>query len=98
MIYLVRHGQTEFNREQRLQGHVDSPLTELGLRQAGAVAALLKDLTAGQPGWRVVSSPLGRARGRPPRWWPPPWARRSRRTAGWSSSPGATGTAGCAAT
>ncbi|RAK56934.1 histidine phosphatase family protein [Phenylobacterium deserti] len=62
MIYLVRHGQTEFNRERRLQGHVDSPLTELGLRQAAAAGALLKDLTGGGAGWRVVSSPLGRAR------------------------------------
>lgn len=62
MIYLVRHGQTAFNRERRLQGHVDSPLTELGRRQAQAVAGLLKDLTRGEPGWRVISSPLGRAR------------------------------------
>lgn len=62
MIYLVRHGQTAFNRERRLQGHVDSPLTELGRRQAVAVAGLLKDLTRAEPGWRVISSPLGRAR------------------------------------
>ena len=62
MIYLVRHGQTEFNKAGRLQGHVDSPLTELGLRQAAAVGALLKDLTGGGTGWRIVSSPLGRAR------------------------------------
>jgi len=62
MIYLVRHGQTEFNRERRLQGHVDSPLTELGMRQAAAVGVLLRELTAGEPGWRIVTSPLGRAR------------------------------------
>lgn len=62
MIYLVRHGQTAFNRERRLQGHVDSPLTELGRRQAEAVAGLLAALTRGEPGWRVISSPLGRAR------------------------------------
>ncbi|MEO8113763.1 MAG: histidine phosphatase family protein [Phenylobacterium sp.] len=61
MIYLVRHGQTEFNRERRLQGHVDSPLTELGRGQAQGVARLLGDLTRGEPGWRIVSSPLGRA-------------------------------------
>ena len=61
MIYLVRHGQTEFNRERRIQGHVDSPLTELGVRQAQAVAGLLADLIRGEPGWRIVSSPLGRA-------------------------------------
>ncbi len=62
MIYLVRHGETEFNRERRLQGHVDSALTELGLRQAQAVAALLRRLTEAERGWRIISSPLGRAR------------------------------------
>jgi broad specificity phosphatase PhoE len=62
MIYLVRHGQTEFNRERRIQGHVDSPLTELGVRQARAVGRLLRDLIRDPEGWRIVSSPLGRAR------------------------------------
>ncbi|MGZ3374983.1 MAG: histidine phosphatase family protein [Phenylobacterium sp.] len=62
MIYLVRHGQTEFNRERRIQGHVDSPLTELGVRQAHAVGRLLRDLIREPEGWRIVSSPLGRAR------------------------------------
>ena len=61
MIYLVRHGQTEFNRERRIQGHVDSPLTELGVRQAKAVGRLLRDLIREPDGWRIVSSPLGRA-------------------------------------
>src|SRR5207342_2798985 len=62
VIYLVRHGQTEFNRERRIQGHVDSPLTELGVRQARAVGGLLADLIRDPAGWRIVSSPLGRAR------------------------------------
>jgi len=61
VIYLVRHGQTEFNRERRIQGHVDSPLTELGERQAHAVGRLLRDLIRDPAGWRIVSSPLGRA-------------------------------------
>jgi probable phosphoglycerate mutase len=61
VIYLVRHGQTEFNRERRIQGHVDSPLTELGVRQARAVGRLLRDLIREPGGWRIVSSPLGRA-------------------------------------
>jgi probable phosphoglycerate mutase len=60
MIYLVRHGETEFNRERRLQGHVDSALTDLGRRQAEAVGAQLKELVGGQPGWRILASPLGR--------------------------------------
>lgn len=62
MIYLVRHGETEFNRERRLQGHVDSPLTDLGRRQAEAVGAQLGSLIGGAPGWRILASPLGRAR------------------------------------
>lgn len=61
MIYLVRHGQTDFNRERRIQGHVDSPLTVLGVRQAGAVGGLLRDLIREPEGWRLISSPLGRA-------------------------------------
>jgi broad specificity phosphatase PhoE len=63
MILLVRHGETEFNRERRLQGHVDSPLTDLGVRQAQAVASLLADLVEREPAaeWVLVSSPLGRA-------------------------------------
>lgn len=33
-LYIVRHGQTEWNVEHRMQGHQDSPLTELGIKQA----------------------------------------------------------------
>ena len=36
-LYLVRHGQTMFNRQHRIQGWCDSPLTEVGKRQAKAV-------------------------------------------------------------
>ena len=36
MLYLMRHGQTMFNEQHRIQGWCDSPLTELGLRQADA--------------------------------------------------------------
>lgn len=61
MILLLRHGQTEFNREGRWQGHMDSPLTELGARQARAMGQLVCELVGAQSGWRIVSSPLGRA-------------------------------------
>ncbi|HBJ00173.1 MAG TPA: histidine phosphatase family protein, partial [Lysinibacillus sp.] len=33
MIYLLRHGETEFNTQGRYQGQLDSPLTELGREQ-----------------------------------------------------------------
>jgi broad specificity phosphatase PhoE len=63
MIYLIRHGQTEFNREDRVQGRVDSPLTALGREQARAMGARLAALVRDEPGeWRLETSPLGRAR------------------------------------
>src|SRR3954462_3109379 len=39
IIYLVRHGQTEWNRERRFQGHLDVPLSANGIDQARRVAA-----------------------------------------------------------
>jgi broad specificity phosphatase PhoE len=56
-ITLVRHGETIWNREQRLQGSQDIPLSEKGLQQAERVAARLKDETA----HAVYSSHLQRA-------------------------------------
>lgn len=62
-ILLVRHGQTTFNAEGRLQGRVDAPLTELGRVQAKAMGRLVRRIILEEPGaWRLVSSPLGRAR------------------------------------
>lgn len=64
MIYLCRHGQTEWNRERRLQGQTEADLTPLGRLQAAAMADLLHDLIARDPSavWRIVASPLRRAR------------------------------------
>ena len=64
MIYLCRHGQTFHNREGRLQGHLESDLTPLGLAQAAAMGDLLFDLIRRDPpaDWRLVASPLRRAR------------------------------------
>jgi broad specificity phosphatase PhoE len=61
MIYLFRHGQTEFNRELRFQGHLDSPLTDLGVAQAGAMGRLLAGLIPDPSDWQIIVSPLGRA-------------------------------------
>lgn len=61
MIYLVRHGQTQFNAESRMQGHLDSPLTALGRAQGAAIGRMLRDLVGKPDGWRLISSPLGRA-------------------------------------
>ncbi|MCG6877482.1 MAG: histidine phosphatase family protein [Betaproteobacteria bacterium] len=57
-ILLIRHGETLWNRWGRVQGWQDSPLTEVGLAQAHALAARL----AGDRVERLVSSDLGRAR------------------------------------
>jgi probable phosphoglycerate mutase len=61
-IYLLRHGETEWNRQRRLQGHLDSPLTARGLAQATAMGTTLRPLLGGAGDFRMVSSPLGRAR------------------------------------
>jgi broad specificity phosphatase PhoE len=63
MILLIRHGETFWNREARIQGHMESDLTPLGERQAAAMAGLVADLVRREDGdWRLVSSPIGRAR------------------------------------
>lgn len=58
-LYLLRHGQTEFNVKKLVQGRCDSPLTDLGRQQAGMAAAWLKG--HGVVPDKVASSPLGRA-------------------------------------
>lgn len=63
MIYLVRHGETAFNAEGRMQGQQDSPLTPEGeaqARQMGLRLRALKDQHGGE--WRIIASPLGRTR------------------------------------
>ena len=42
-IILIRHGETEWNRKGLIQGHSDSPLTELGRQQAKAVGRALRE-------------------------------------------------------
>lgn len=59
-LYLVRHGQTEFNVQNILQGWHDSPLTARGCEQALATRAAFKD--RGVAFDHAYSSPLGRAR------------------------------------
>lgn len=58
-LYLLRHGQTEFNVKKLVQGRCDSPLTDLGRQQARVAAAWLKAHNVVPD--KVVSSPLGRA-------------------------------------
>lgn len=58
-LYVLRHGQTEFNLQHLVQGHCDSPLTPLGERQARSAARWLADQQITFD--RMCSSPLGRA-------------------------------------
>ena len=62
MIYLMRHGETLWNSENRLQGQMDSPLTARGQDQVRAVARLLREEIGDPTRFAVISSPLGRAR------------------------------------
>ncbi len=60
-LWILRHGETAWNAEGRLQGRLDSPLTPLGEAQARAQGVLLQ--RAGLPrNVRVRVSPAGRAR------------------------------------
>lgn len=57
-IYLVRHGETEWNKKLLYQGQRDIPLNEQGVLQAGLVAAHLEQEQIDV----IYSSPLARAR------------------------------------
>lgn len=57
-IYLIRHGETNWNIEWRLQGQTDVPLNETGLQQAKEAAKRLKEI----PFDGIYSSPLQRAK------------------------------------
>ncbi|WP_436873893.1 2,3-diphosphoglycerate-dependent phosphoglycerate mutase GpmB [Kosakonia sacchari] len=57
-VYLVRHGETQWNAERRIQGQSDSPLTEKGEKQAWQVAERAKALGI----THVIASDLGRTR------------------------------------
>jgi len=59
-LYLIRHGETVWNREHRFQGALDSPLTELGRDQARLYGVALRRLL-GDRVPALIASPLGRA-------------------------------------
>jgi len=59
-IYFVRHGETEWNFDGRLQGQLDSPLTEKGQMQADRSGRILAREIADVSGFDIVASPLGR--------------------------------------
>ncbi|MHA1551932.1 MAG: histidine phosphatase family protein [Candidatus Heimdallarchaeaceae archaeon] len=56
-IYLVRHGETDYNKERLLMGQLDIPLNEKGLSQAKQVGKVLEDKNI----TKIYSSDLQRA-------------------------------------
>lgn len=56
-IIIVRHGQTEWNKEEIFRGRLDIPLDQTGLKQAAAIAENLRHLNIK----KIYSSPLKRA-------------------------------------
>ncbi len=60
-VLLIRHGETDWNRDRRIQGVTDIPLNNTGRRQAAAAAAAIRDIVSPDAALTVVSSDLLRA-------------------------------------
>ncbi|MEJ8560312.1 histidine phosphatase family protein [Yoonia sp. GPGPB17] len=58
-LYILRHGETTWNAENRMQGELNSPLTDKGRRDAARQGAILAHLDLS--GFTFLSSPQGRA-------------------------------------
>ncbi|MFV0244403.1 MAG: histidine phosphatase family protein [Qingshengfaniella sp.] len=58
-VYILRHGETEWNRQGRMQGRLDSALTDLGRQQARHQGRILA--AQGLRGTMIMTSPSGRA-------------------------------------
>jgi probable phosphoglycerate mutase len=66
ILYFARHGETDWNRDRRLQGQHDIPLNALGRIQASRCGEVLRELLErdgkSAEDYDYISSPLGRAR------------------------------------
>ena len=56
-LYIVRHGETQWNKEEVFRGRKDIPLNETGRRQAELAGAYFRSI----PVKKIISSPLARA-------------------------------------
>lgn len=56
-FYICRHGQSEYNLKKRIQGQIDTPLTEEGINNAEKIAEKINDVKFDE----IISSDLGRA-------------------------------------
>ena len=61
-IYFIRHGETDWNREQRIQGQIDTVLNETGHLQSEALARALKPFIEQPHDHAFFTSPLTRAK------------------------------------
>jgi probable phosphoglycerate mutase len=57
ILYLIRHGESQYNAEGRIQGQIDIPLSDIGQRQSLAIATAFDQIKLDA----VFSSPLKRA-------------------------------------
>ncbi len=62
LAYFIRHGQTDWNAENRLQGQADTDLNALGRSQASENGRKLAGLIADPGGFDFVASPMKRTR------------------------------------
>ncbi len=58
MLYVIRHGKTDWNLENKIQGRADIPLNNLGIQEAN----LTKELLNQTKFYKIISSPLIRAK------------------------------------
>ena len=58
IFYLIRHGQTDWNIQKRMQGHADIPMNETGIQQINDLAE--KIVKEGIRFDRLIASPLKR--------------------------------------
>ncbi len=59
-LYFIRHGQTGWNKDRRIQGQIDSELNDLGRQQAARNGQTLRQLLADLGSHDYVASPLRR--------------------------------------
>ncbi len=62
LLYVIRHGQTDWNAERRLQGQKDIPLNDTGRAQAARNGETMRRLVGAGEDFSFIASPLSRTR------------------------------------